>query len=238
MEKVKYGKWTLFLVVCLIWLLLLKPAYAQQGTVTADIGGRIGVGLYAGGYFPADTEFLGEDIRVKDAFIGGGSAIWGIDRWFALELGFGRTRTEIESGVIDMEYGEVTVMPLTLTAQFRYVGERPRAYENMAVYLLGGIGYYFTDIDKSGELDIFWALTPPGFLVDLDIENAFGVHVGGGIEAFLTRNVALYAEARWFWADADMEQKLTPIAGGPVIIGKDSVDLDSAKTVVGFRMFF
>ena len=206
-------RWTFF-VICLISLLLLKSVYAQQDAIAADISGRVGIGLYGGGHIPADTKFSEEDVNFEDVFLMGGAVIKGINRWLALELGAGKIETEMKVGA---EGYKVTKMPLTLTVQLRHVGNRPEAHGNRAVYLLGGIGYYSTDIYQRGGGD-----------TAVSIEDAFGFHAGGGIETFGTRDGALYIEVRWSWVEADMRRDQKAY----------SIDLDSGKVKVGLRLFF
>lgn len=226
----------LFALGCVLFLFSVQICFAQTD-VTADINGKIGVGFYGGGFFPDGTEFFGEDIDVGKTGTYGGSITWGVNRFFALEVSADRNEPEVDSTLLNINYGECRTVPLILTMQFRYVGKAPEYYDNMAVYFLGGVGYYFNSYNVSKELKQYWA--NQGYNVTIDMEDGFGFHVGLGVEAFLTENLALNLEVRRHWADADIKETLTSIENPNYAITlKDDVDLNFTQVILGFKLYF
>ena len=196
----------------------LTAAYAK------DIAGKSGLGIGLGYISPTEDD-------VDPGMISNINYTRGINSNLSIEISFGRTVLDIEDdGTIDL--GEITVMPLQLTAQYRISSGK------LSPYCGAGIGYYFNDFDTSNEAVAFWRLLTgdPGDTFKVEIDNSFGFHINAGVDYFLKDNFAIGLDARYLWSEADITIKYTAVG----IPGSDSDegDIDSFVIGAGIKYFF
>jgi outer membrane protein W len=98
---------------------------------------------------------------------------------------------------------------------------------------LGG-GYYFLEIDEKSELRALWASS--GVAIDLEIDDAFFAHVGGGVDIFVTDHIALNIDAKFAWAQADIDETRITATTSQTLGG--TMDLNGAFFGAGFKFFF
>jgi|SRR6185369_6905900 len=187
-------------------LLVLACATAAfsmaTGNATADsINGKLGVTGKLGVQIPSNGD-MGPSRNETDAgVVGGVGLIYGIDNHFAAEI-------DISHSELNSDFGNFGVTDFALGAQYRFV----LGLNKLVPY--AGIG-----------LDLL--------VVNADQGNAgttAGVHFSGGVDYFITKQLALTAEARIVAApDANID--------GPNGV-RGHFDPTSFSTTFGARYFF
>lgn len=187
-------------VVALMLTLVGGGAYAES------IENRIGVTGRMGFIIPADSDFDDFQIDMDAGFIGGGGVIYGLDKNIALELDVTHTWFDGErpSG---LDMGEFSITNLSLGAQYRFIVAEP----GLTPYAGGGLDILFNDYSEA------------------NVDDVVGIHVSGGVDYFLARDIALNAEVKAVVApDADIE------GGGR----GGNFDPSSISGTFGIRYFF
>ena len=208
-----------------------------------DITNKVGVGARFMWLSPRTDSYLGDkgDLEGKSMF--GGTLTYGINKWLSIELAFDYSlRTNLKrvigreiSGVEKwVKVAKVRVYPLTLSAQLRYLAP-PEYYTWMVPYLTFGFGRYFVDCDVSKEYKDYYS----PWRVKVDMKSAWGGHIGGGFDIFVSKNIAFNFEFRYFWADSDICEtlKIDNTIPSPYP-RKGEIDLDSWMVGVGIKFYF
>lgn len=195
------------IIVC--GLLAATVALASGTAMAESIKGRVGVTGRVGFQVPADNEaeFGWGNNRTDTGFVGGGGLIFGIDSNLAMEL-------EATHSSFESDTGDFEVTDISLGAQYRF-----RVPENrkLVPYLGAGLDILVTDYD-------------PYDGASLDVDTAVGGHLRGGVDYFVTKDLALNADAKFVLApDTDITYQ-----------GLHSGDFDptSFSGTVGLRYFF
>ncbi|HWR97647.1 MAG TPA: OmpW family outer membrane protein [Candidatus Methanoperedens sp.] len=125
--------------------------------------------------------------------------------------------------------GRLEMRPVCLTAQYR----TPLPELLSTLNLLAGIGYYFLDYEMGEEQrGVFLAGGAPG-LPDQEVDDAWGFHLGAGLEYAVTERVSLLAEGRYLF--------LEPAARGTAAAGRrfdGSLDLNTWLFTGGIKVGF
>jgi outer membrane protein len=178
------------------------------GTAGADgINGKLGVTGRLGFLVPADnnSDFLHNS--TDTGIIGGGGLIYGIDNHFAIELE--GTRTSFGS-----ETGDFGLTDISLGGQYRFKTQTTQ----LAPYL--GVG-----------MDILVSDYAPYNGSSRDVDTTVGMHLSGGADYFVHRQVALTAELRGVLApNAAISNRFGDHVG--------NFDPSSFSGTVGARYFF
>ncbi len=196
----------------------LTAAYAE------DIAGKSGLGIGLGYISPKEGD-------VDPGMIPSINYTRGISSNLSIEISVGKTVLNYEiDGTIDL--GEITVMPLQLTAQYRISSGK------FSPYCGAGIGYYFNDFDTSNEAVAYWRVFTgdSGDTFEVEIDNSFGYHINAGADYFLKDNIALSLDARYLWSEMDITIKFTNV--GTPGSESDKGNLDSFVIGAGIKYFF
>lgn len=186
-------------VVALMLTLIGGGAYAES------IENRIGVTGRMGFIIPADSDFEDYQIDTDAGFIGGGGVIYGFDKNIAIEIDVTHTwfGGNLPSGA---DMGEFSITNLAFGVQYRFQVAEPA----LTPYAGGGIDILFNDYSRAS------------------VDDVVGIHAAGGVDYFLTRDIALNAEIKAVVApDAD-------IKGGR----GGNFDPSSISGTFGVRYFF
>lgn len=187
------------------------------GTALADsIAGRVGVVGRLGFLVPADSDQVGTGFVVETdaSFIGGGGFIYGIDKNFAAELDI--THSEFSGKrVRGAEGGDFAVTNITLGVQYRFIN---MPMKQLVPYAGGGLDILVNDFRfDSGER--------------ADVDTVVGVHLTGGVDYFVMKQLALTGEVKGFLAgDADVRD----FRGNKV----GNFDPSGVSFTAGVRYFF
>ena len=180
----------------------------SAGTAGADsINGKLGVTGKLGILVPADnkSDFLHNS--TDTGFVGGGGLIYGIDNHFAIELE--GTRTSFGS-----ETGDFGVTDISLGGQYRFTSQN--------VHLVPFLG---------AGLDTLVSDYSPNYGSRQDVDTEVGVHLAGGVDYFLQRQLALTAELRGVLApNAAISDRFGDHVG--------NFDPSNFSGTVGVRYFF
>jgi opacity protein-like surface antigen len=140
----------------------------------------------------ADTNWLFEDVS-KGVFSIGGRAMYfnpldGDDNWHGgaqVRLHLGEIfAIEGSADYRKNDFGDTTVKTFPVQASglvYLLPGKR------LSPFLLGGAGWYFTDVDGPGGYD--------------KTQHRFGLHAGGGLQFMLHRNWSIDGSYRFVWLE-------------------------------------
>jgi len=125
--------------------------------------------------------------------------------------------------------GSLDVRPVCLTAIYH----RPLSGLPTTLNLLAGVGYYFVDysMDEAAR-SAFAAGGAPG-LPDQVVDDAWGFHVGAGLEYALSAMVSLAAEGRYLFVSP--QARGTAALGSPI---DGSLDLNTWVFTGGVKVAF
>jgi outer membrane protein len=192
----------------LIIITCIASAVAMTaGTAMADsIKGRLGVTGKIGFLVPADNESDFLNNKTDVGFVGAGSLIYGIDDHFAAEFEVSRTQFGSETG----DFGTTNI---SLGAQYRFLPK-----QQLVPFVGVGLDILVNDYD-------------PNSGATRNVDTTVGAHINGGVDYFLTRQLALTAEAKLLAApNADITDGFGNHRG--------NFDPSSFSTTVGIRYFF
>jgi outer membrane protein len=187
---------------------LASAVALTAGTAMADsIKGRIGVTGKIGFLLPADNDpdFLNN--KTDAGFVGGASLIYGIDDHFAAEFEVSRTAYGSETG----DFG---ITDIAIGGQYRFT------LPSRQLVPFVGVG-----------LDILVSDYDPYSGATRNVDTTVGAHLNGGIDYFMTRQLALTAEAK---VVAAANTSITDGFGDH----RGNFDPSSFSTTVGIRYFF
>lgn len=176
------------------------------GSAMADsnsIKGKIGVTGKLGFVLPADGDYGPYRSKTDTGFAFGGGVIYGIDNHFAAEIDL--THSSVDSNFVD-----IGVTNVSLGAQYRFVINQPQ----LVPYVGAGLDILVCDAN-----------------VDRNVDTTVGIHASAGLDYFLTKHLALTAEAKLLLAP---DTNINGPAGNKV----GSFDPNAFSTTFGARYFF
>jgi outer membrane protein len=140
-----------------------------------NIKGKLGITGQIGFLIPSDSDIADYKLDTDAGFNFGGGIIYGIDRNWAAEIGV--TRTEFGSNLVSGGgMGDFEVVNVSLGGQYRF----EISQVNLTPYAGAGLDILITDYSRSNT----------------SVDTTVGVHLSGGIDFFLSRNIALNAEGK------------------------------------------
>ena len=185
-------------------------ALSSSAALAQNIKGKLGVTGLLGFNIPTDSDYNDLKVETDAGFIGGGGFIYGIDKNWTAEMDI--THTWFGSNrVSGPNMGDFEVTNIALGGQYRFAVDVP----NLTPYAGAGLDILLSDYkDQLG--------------INRDVDTTVGAHVSGGVDYFLTRNLALTAEARAVIAP---ETSINSPGGG-------HFDPSSFSGLFGARFFF
>jgi len=196
-----------FLVVLVLLLVISQVSFAQ------DMEGKFGIGASVAYIYYSDDDDFEPD---EDAMYGVNLTYFA-HRYLSLELSVNYVETDVY--LDDFDIGELEQIPILLSLR-THLSTNPK----VSPYLTVGIGYYINDFDMDSSI-------PAGY--DLDPDDSFGYHLGGGVEYFIIEHFALNLDFKFMWTNVDFDGT----AGG-VRIRDEKVDVDTFTSGVGFKYYF
>ncbi len=203
-------------VLCAICFFLLA---ASGSAFSQEVTNTIGIGAGAFYYSPQSEDLFGANADIDDDLALGLSLTYIVIPNFSMEFAWHYFKTDVKGD--SFELGELTVMPLMLTGQFRLTPIGP-----VIPYVGGGVGYYINEFDESSEAK------DKAEVKDIDIDNSLGLHINAGLDWFLTDDFALNLDARYIWTEADIEGEEE---GSNVI---DEIDFEALTIGSGIKFYF
>jgi len=177
-------------------------------TAMADsIKGKLGVSAKVGLLIPANNDSDFYHNKTDAGFVGGAGLIYGLDNNFAAE--FDVTRTSFGS-----ETGDFGVTDVSFGGQYRFIN----VHRQLVPYVGAGVDILFSDYEPNNG-------------ATRNVDSTVGMHISGGVDYFLQKQLALSAEVKAVIApDTDIND------GNGVHRG--NFDPSSFSTTVGIRYFF
>lgn len=183
-----------------------------SGTALADsIKGRIGVTGRLGFIVPAESDFDDRKLETDVGFIGGGGVIYGITDNVAAEIEVTHTEFGLNR-VSGGGEGDFEVVNVSLGGHYRFLLPQSK----FVPYAGGGLDVLLSDYTR-----------PSGTKAHVD--TGVGVHINGGVDYFVTRQLVLNAEVKGVIApEVDMTAE-----------GRSgNFDPSGVVSTVGVRFFF
>ena len=205
-KSTKIGEYKMKKIIisaCLTTIIAMSAATAMADSIR----GKVGISGKIGFMNPADNESDFFKNKTDSGTIAAVGLLYGLDDHIALEVE--ASRTEFGS-----ETGDFGVTNISLGGQYRF-GISPR---QLVPFI--GVG-----------LDVLASNYDPNNGVSSDVDSTVGVHISGGIDFFLQKNLALSAEAKLVAAP---EVKIKEWDG----YHSGNFDPSSFSTTVGIRYFF
>ena len=189
------------------------------------LGPKSGVGFLAGYAMPAENNY-------SNGLKYGGNICLGITKNISIEIKGMSFQSDVEGDPEALSKGKLSVMPIQLSIQARF----PISWRFLP-YLLGGGGYYLNRFNLDQEIIDAWDAL--GFDLEEKVENAIGYHFGAGIDLFLTKNIALNADIRYFIAKIKGSWTLTDqIIGAENSGSLEDLNLNSLIFGGGLKFYF
>jgi outer membrane protein W len=188
-------------------------------------GPKSGVGFLAGYAMPAENNY-------SSGLKYGGNICLGITKNVSIELQGLRFQSDVEGNPEALSKGKLSVIPIQLSIQARF----PISWRFLP-YLLGGGGYYLNRFNLDEEIIDAWDAL--GFDIEEKVENSIGYHFGAGIDLFITKNIALNADVRYFIAKIKGSWTLTDQIIGTENSGSlEDLNLNSLIFGGGLKFYF
>jgi opacity protein-like surface antigen len=134
-----------------------------------------------------------------------------------------QTGTPIEQKTRLIQFPMTISMKLYPIGRGRQVGDYAWIRSRLVPYLGGGIGGTYYELKQKGDFVDF----TDGSIFEGTVESAewgFAQHAFVGLDVMLTLNIGLVLEARYYWAQADLEQDY---------IDFDPISLDGTRIMLG-----
>jgi len=184
---------------------------ATTPAMADDIRGRLGVTGRIGFLVPADSELAGRSADTDTGFVGGGGFIYGITKNIAAE--FDITHTDYDVHGNGTMGGNAETNNFSLGAQYRFDVAVPQ----LTPYVGAGLDILINDFTYSDG-------------ARTDVDSTVGVHISGGADYFVNRQVALTAQLKAVLAPSGDINYLGSKAG--------NIDPTSISMTFGARYFF
>ncbi len=190
---------------CVLFGLGAIVALAAGAAQADDIKGRVGVTGRIGFVVPADSDIAGFNASTDTGIIGGGGIIYGLTDHVALEADVTHSSYGSNLGV------DFNTTDVSLGAQYRFTN---LPVKHLVPYVGGGLDILINNVDSAVG----------------DVDTVVGAHVKGGVDYFLTKELAATAEMKGVLApNADIHD-----FGGKV----GNFDPMSFSMTFGVRYFF
>jgi len=162
----------------------------------------------------------------------GGTLGFGITRYLALELRVPYYKSNVTGTIGGLSTGLFQAISFTLSVQARY------PIKNLIIpYLVGGGDYHLNKFTLDNEIVNSW--NAMGFDIEESVEHSIGFHLGGGIDFFIMRSLALNLDVRYYTASMKGDWRLADTISqvestGPI----DSIKLNSIQAGISVKFFF
>ena len=228
----------LYLFVVLFFFVVGFSAISwAEGFLPLD--GSIGFGARLYGVFPKGDSFQptgqpSQKLDFTNEVAGELNITYRFLKYLAVEGGIGYTQLAIENKTLGVKWATIDAFPIFATLQFRWISRKPEELKWIVPYAAIGGGYYVLEIEERDELRNYWLTR--GIGIDLEIDDTFFFHVGGGLDIFLTKQIALNFEGRYAWAKTDIDERQSD--GVNVLEVGDIISLNAAFIGAGFKFYF
>ncbi len=142
---------------------------------------------------------------------------------FSLELSVSYFKAKVEGSSLGLSEGDLSVIPVQMSIQKRFF-----LYEKTFFYVSGGIGYYFNS----------FSVEDTSMSREEEAESTLGFHVGGGVEYFFKKNLALKLDVKYCFVSTSGSWSYIDPVTGPESGQIDDIKLNSLLVGIGITFFF
>jgi len=205
-----------FFVVLALMLVVSQISFAQ------DMEGRLGIGARVAYVNFSDDDLYGVDVEFDETTMYGGNITYFVHSYLSLELSvdYLETDVDLEALGVSVDIGDLEQIPVLLSLR-THLSTNPK----VSPYLTVGIGYYFNDFDMKSSI-------PAGY--DVDPDDSFGYHLGGGIEYFFNNHFAFNLDFKYIWSNVDVDLE----EPGGYSVNDKNLDVDFFSAGIGFKYYF
>lgn len=211
-----------FFVVAALMLVVSQVSFAQ------DMKGRLGIGARVSYVNFSNDDYtvygVKVDVEPDESTMYGGNLTYFIQDYLSLELSVDYTETDVDFDAlgIEVDAGDFETIPVLLSLRAHLSTNK-----KVSPYLLFGIGYFFNDFDQNDATIEY--IYGPG--ADVDVDDSFGFHVGGGVEVFVCENVALNLDLKYIWTKVEADVNVFGFKD-------EDIDMDSFVAGLGIKYYF
>jgi outer membrane protein W len=178
---------------------------------------------------PTERHILGDKFELKrEPMPEVQFAIFLNDSW-SVEASYGGYEMTIRSKSTGIDYGELTVLPVRASLQYRHnYGDFPPYWDTTSYYIEAGVDYFVTDFETDTEIQD--AMGDSTF--DIEVDNKVGGHIAAGFDLFLAEAVSFSMNLKYWLAKSEVESEGSA--------GSDDADfeLSGYSAGAGFKLFF
>jgi outer membrane protein len=215
-QKMKKKFVALFFVFAALMLVVIQISFAQ------DMEGRLGIGARVAYVNFSDEELYKFDVDPDESPMYGGNITYFVLSYLSIELSVDYLETDVD---LDSKHGSIDIGDLKKIPVLLSLRTHLPTNAKVSPYLTVGIGYYFNDFDMK-------SYAPAGY--DIDIDDSFGYHLGGGIEYFFNNHFAFNLDFKYISdsVDVDFEEP------GGYWVNDKNLDMDFLSAEIGFKYYF
>jgi outer membrane protein W len=204
-------------IVASIFVFAIFVLVFNQAGFAQDMEGKFGIGASVAYIYYSNDQ----DLEPDEDVMYGGNLTYFVQEYLSLELSVNYVETDVYLGGLgDFNIGELEQIPILLSLRGHLSTDT-----KVIPYATVGVGYYFNDFDMDSSI-------PAGY--DLDPDDSFGFHLGGGVEYFFNEHFAFNCDFKFMWSNVDFDGT----APGGITIRDKKVDVDTFTAGVGFKYYF
>lgn len=231
----KYFDWCfIFSLVFAFVFILSINSYAKNNTWYE---GRSGVGVRV-----SYLEYNNDNYELNDIVIGatpddatgfGINYTYIADYYISFEFSADYIKTDLELSSLALglsgNAGDMTQIPILLAGRFH-----PYVTNKVTPYFSAGLGYLFNHIDSNRDTAEFIYGSGARF----EISDTFVSFVGGGIEVFFAKNIALNLDLKYIWTRVKGTVTKYGTATEVGFSAAEDFDIDPFVAGVGIKYYF
>lgn len=209
----------------------LLAALALALTAGPGLAGDIGLGVLIN--YKATESYNLDDAKVEfdAAMTDDFTVTYFFTDFLSLEGAIGYAKLGVDQkteGVdaIKMSVGDLTQIPISLTARAHYRTDRFMPYVGV------GILYSFNSLDVDATTKEL-VDNISGLAYDMDVDNDFGYHVNAGVEVLVTDSISIPVNVRYLWSSAEFKEVLDGKQLDP-----EDVDMNALSFGAGLKITF
>jgi outer membrane protein W len=197
------------IICCSVLLLTLVPSVRAQETILA-LGGQ------ASYLFP-HSDSAGGKVEVEGEFMGGINLLYGYPNG-GVELSVDRVVTELKGDTVD---GKLLMLPVMVSGLWRFhaPGRRLIPYAGL------GIGIIINQFKNSTDIK--------ARNIDNEIADTVGIQLLGGVEYFILSQISISLNARYLYANADVQTE-----DEEENVKRHRIGLDTVVSGIGIKKYF
>ena len=220
----------IFFVIVSFWF-FSQISFAQDMERKLGLGARVSCVNYSDDAYTVYGVKV--DVEPDESFMYGVNLTYFFLRDLSLELSVDYTETDVELSALGLsgDAGEFESIPVILSLQ-------THLFTNTKVspYLTIGVAYFFNDVDQNDStiefiVESIYGPGAPG--AEIDVDNSLGFLLGGGIEFFISKKVAVNLDFKYIWTKIDAKVNVPGFTKAKV-----DYEIDPFVAGLGIKYYF